>query len=130
MRRGWRRWEGRIHAEHHSVLKPDVAADILHKSGTCGFGQKYMRQMARVFSKLASPHEARVVSLGRQNISGVPFNIKARNCRRYPLQNGICEFGQNYMSQMARVFSKLASRHEARLVSLGRQNMSGALFNI
>ena len=42
--------------------------------------------MARVFSKLASPHEARVVSLGRQNISGVPFNIKARSCRNYPVQ--------------------------------------------
>ena len=42
--------------------------------------------MARVFSKQASPHEARVVSLGRQNISGVPFNIKGRSCRKYPVQ--------------------------------------------
>ena len=50
------------------------------------FGQKYVSQIARVFSKLASPHEARVVPLGRQNISGVPFNIKGRNCCRYPVQ--------------------------------------------
>ena len=38
------------------------------------FGQKHMSQMARVFSKLASPREAWVVSLGRQNIRKVPFN--------------------------------------------------------
>ena len=42
--------------------------------------------MARVFSKLESPHEARVVSLRRQNISGVPFNIKGRSCHIYPVQ--------------------------------------------
>ena len=34
-----------------------------------------MSQMARVFSKLVNPYEARVESLGRQNTSGVPFNI-------------------------------------------------------
>ena len=49
-------------------------------------GKKYMSQMARVFSKLASPHEARAVSLGRQNLSGVPLNIKGRSCRIYPVQ--------------------------------------------
>ena len=45
-----------------------------------------MSQMARVFSELPSPHEAMVVSVGRQNISRVPFNIKARICRSYPDQ--------------------------------------------
>ena len=89
-----------------------------------------MSQMARVFSKLASPHEARVVSLGRQNISGVPFNIKGRSCHIYPVQNWNLCFGQKYMSQMARVFSKLSSPHEATVVSLGRQNISGVLFKI
>ena len=89
-----------------------------------------MSQMATVFSKLASPHEARVVSLGRQNMRGVPFNIKARSCRSYPVQKWNLLFGKKYMSQMARVFSKLSSPHEARVVSLGRQNTSGAPFNI
>ena len=78
-----------------------------------------MSQMARVFSKLASPHEARVVSLGRQNTSGVPFNIKGRSCHIYAVKKwNLCFLGR-IMSQMARVFSKLASPHEARLVSLG-----------
>ena len=90
-----------------------------------------MSQLARVFPKISSPHETRVVSLGRQNTSGTPFNIKARNCRIYPVQNSrVCDFGQKYMSQMARVFSKLASPHETRVVSLGMQNISGVPFNI
>ena len=89
-----------------------------------------MSQVARVFSKLASPHEARVVSLGRQNISGVPFNFKARRCRSYLFKSGIRDFGQKYMSQIVRVFSNVAGPHEARVVSLGRWNISGVLFNI
>ena len=44
---------------------PEDVGIILYKNGTCDFGQKYMPQMAKVFSKLAGPHEARVVSLGR-----------------------------------------------------------------
>ena len=86
--------------------------------------------MAGVFSQLASPHEARVVSLGWQNISGVPFNTKGRSSHMYPVQKWNLCFGQEYMSQMARVFSKLASPHEARVVSLGWQNMRGVPFNI
>ena len=102
---------------------------IPYKSGFCDFGQKYMSQMARVFSKLASPHEVKVVSLGRQDISGVLFNIKAINCRRYPAKKLDFDLGQTCMSQMARVFSKLTSPHEARVVPLGRQNISGVPFN-
>ena len=45
-----------------------------------------MSQVARVFSKLACSHEARVVPLGRQNISGVPLNIKGKSCHIYPAQ--------------------------------------------
>ena len=45
-----------------------------------------MSQMARMFSKLASSHEARMVSLGWQNISGVPFNIKGRSYHIYPVR--------------------------------------------
>ena len=48
----------------------------------------------RVFMKLVSPHEARVVSLGKQNISGVQFNIKSRNCHIYPAQKWNLCFGQ------------------------------------
>ena len=52
-----------------------------------------MSQMERLLPKLASPHEARVVSLGWQNISGVPFNIRGRSCHIYPVQKwnlGFC----------------------------------------
>ena len=86
MRRGWSRWEGIIQAECHLILRPEVAAVSCIKRRICDFGQKYTSQMAKVFSELASPHDARVVSLGRQNISGVPFNIKDRSCRRCPVQ--------------------------------------------
>ena len=89
-----------------------------------------MSQMARVFSKLASPHEARVVSLGRHNISGVPFNMRAEVVIFILFKSGICVFGQKCMSQMPRVFSKLASPLEVKVVSLGRQNISGVPFNI
>ena len=85
--------------------------------------------MPRVFSKLASPHEARVVSLGWQNISGAPFNIKGRRVAFILYKNEICDFGQKYMSQKAIVFSKPASPHEARVLSLGRQNISRVPFN-
>ena len=58
-----------------------------------------MSQMARVFSKLASPHEARVVSLGRQNISGVPLNIKGRSCHIHPAQKwNLCFWAEIYVS--------------------------------
>ena len=58
-----------------------------------------MSQMARVFSKLASPHEARVVSLGRQNISGVPFNIKGRSSHIYPVRKwSLCFWEEKYVS--------------------------------
>ena len=56
-----------------------------------------MSQMARVFSKLASPHEARVMSLGRQNISGIPFNNKAISCRNYRVKR-IWDSGRKYVS--------------------------------
>ena len=59
-----------------------------------------MSQMARVFSKLVSPHEAMVVSLGRQNISGVRFNIKSRNCHIYPVQKwNLCFWAEIYVSK-------------------------------
>ena len=93
-------------------------------------GLKYISQIAGVFPKLGSPHEARVGSLGRQNISGVPFNIKAEVVTFILYKSGICVFGQKYMSQMTRVFSKLASPHEARVASLGRQTMNEAPFII
>ena len=89
-----------------------------------------MSQMARVFSKLASPHEARVVSLGRQNISGVPLILRPEVVAIILHKKGICDFERKYMSQVARVFSKLASPHEERVVSLGKQNISGVPFNI
>ena len=58
-----------------------------------------MSQMARVFSKLASPHEARVVPLERENISGAPFNIKSRNCHIYPVQKwNLCFWAEIYVS--------------------------------
>ena len=38
-----------------------------------------------VFSGPSSPHKARVVSLDSQNPVGGPFDIKARNCRVYPI---------------------------------------------
>ena len=100
--------------EYHLIIRAEVVTFILYKSRICVFGQKYMSQMARVFSKLASPREARVLLLGWQNISGVPFNIKGRSCHMYPVQKWNLCFGQKYMFQMARVFSKLASPHEAR----------------
>ena len=60
--------------------------------------------MARVFSKLASPHEAREVPLGRQKIFGVPFNIEARSCRSYPAQNlNICVWAKKYISDVGSV---------------------------
>ena len=80
--------------------------------------------MARVFSKLVSPHKARVVSLGGQNI------LRAELVTFILYKSVICVFGRKYMSQVARVFSKLASQFEARVVSLGRQNISGVPFNI
>ena len=99
MRRGWCRWEGRTYAEYHLILRAEVITFILCKSGFLDFGQKYMSQMARVFSKLASPHEARVVSLGRHNISGVPFNIKGRSCHIYPVQKwNLCFWADMYVS--------------------------------
>ena len=102
--------------EYHLILRPEGVAIILHKNGICDFGQKYMSQMARVFSKLASPHKTRVVSLGRQNTSPVPFNILRPEAFAIVLhKNGICDFGQKHMSQMARVFSKLTGPHEARV---------------
>ena len=78
-----------------------------------------MSQMVRVFSKLASPHEARVVSLGRQNICGCHSILRAEVVATILCKNGICDFGQKYVFQMARVFSKLAGPHEARVLSLG-----------
>ena len=66
--------------------EPEVAAVILYKSGICDFGQKCMSQMARVVSNLASPPEARAVSLGRHNISGAPHNTKARSCHNNHVQ--------------------------------------------
>ena len=51
--------------EYHLILRPEVVTFILCENGICEFGQKYMSQIARVFSKLVSPLEARVVSLGR-----------------------------------------------------------------
>ena len=58
-----------------------------------------MSQMARVFSKLASQLEARVVPLGRQNIRGVPFNIKGRSCHIYPVQKwNLCFWVEIYVS--------------------------------
>ena len=99
MRRGWCRWDGRTKAEYHLILRAEVVTFILHESGICVFGQKYMSQMARVFSKLASPHEARVGSLGRQNISGVPFNIKGRSCHIYPAHKwNLCFWAEVYVS--------------------------------
>ena len=47
------------------MLRAEVVTFIQHKSGFFNFGLKYVSQMARGFSKLASPHEARVVSLER-----------------------------------------------------------------
>ena len=38
-----------------------------------------------VFSGPSSPHKVRVVSLDLQNPVGGPFDIKARNCRVYPI---------------------------------------------
>ena len=63
-----------------------MVAFILCKNGIFDFGQNYMSQMGRVFSKLASPHEARVVSLERHNIKGVPFNTNGRSGRNYLVQ--------------------------------------------
>ena len=71
-----------------------------------------------------------MVSLGWHNISGVPFNIEGRSCHIYRAQKWNLCFGQKYMSQMERVFSKLASPREARVVSLGRQNISRVPFTI
>ena len=64
MRRGWSCWEGITEAEYHLILRAEVVTFILGESGICDFGLKYMSQMASVFSKLASPHDAMVVSLG------------------------------------------------------------------
>ena len=65
----------------------------------CDFMQKYMSQIARVFSKLASPHEAMVVPLGWQTIIGVPFNIKGRNCHICPAQKwNLCFWAETYVS--------------------------------
>ena len=58
-----------------------------------------MPQMARVFSKLAGPHEARVVSLERQNISEVLFNIKGRSCHIYPAKKrNLCFWAETHVS--------------------------------
>ena len=123
-------WEGRAYTEYHLIIRPEGVAVILYKNGICDVGQTYMSQMARVFSKLASPHQASVVSLGRQTIHRVPFNIKTRHCRSYPVQKWNLWFWAKCMFQIARVLSKLASPHEARVVSLGRQNISGVPLNI
>ena len=85
MRRGSCRWEGIPYADHHVILRPEVVACIMCKSGICEFGQKYVSSGESVLEAGRS-RDARKVSLGRQNIRGTPFNIKAISCRNYPVQ--------------------------------------------
>ena len=56
-----------------------------------------MSQMARVFSKLASPHEARVVSLGSQNISECHLILRPEVVAVILSKSLISDSGQKYV---------------------------------
>ena len=52
------------------------------------FGLKYMKPLARVFSKWATPHRASMVSLESWHILIKPINTYISNCHIYPVQTG------------------------------------------
>ena len=68
-----------------------------------------MTQMARVFSKLASPRVARVVSLGRQNIRGSPLILRPEVVSFILCKSGTCDLGKKYVSNGERVLETITS---------------------
>ena len=130
VRQEWCRWEGNTQAECRYIFSLEIVEFILYKDWNCDSEQKYISQMMRAFSKLASPHEAKVVSLGRHTISGSPLIFILEIIAFFLYKSWICDFGQKYMSHMVIVFSVLASPHQARVISLKKQNISGFPFII
>ena len=68
-----------------------------------GVGPKYVFRLGMMFSKLARPHEVRVMSLEPQNIPGDPFNTYFRNCRVYPVS--ICAI-QRFWAELSISFGQ------------------------